>query len=80
MFYKTKQVPDVRPEVSVKKLVPLQYKLLESAYKACKPGGLIVYSTCTLNPYENEMNVARFLEAYAGKVELEETGIAGVSP
>ncbi|MCX7904540.1 MAG: RsmB/NOP family class I SAM-dependent RNA methyltransferase [Caloramator sp.] len=38
----------------VEKLSRLQKKLFESAYKALKKGGIIVYSTCTLNRKENE--------------------------
>ena len=29
-----------------------------------KDGGTLVYSTCTLNPMENEENVTRFLSAH----------------
>ena len=32
----------------------MQKKLLKSAYEALKPGGILVYSTCTLNKEENE--------------------------
>ncbi len=42
-------------ERTVKELVKLQKKLLKSAYQALKPGGEMVYSTCTLNREENEM-------------------------
>ncbi len=38
----------------VKKLVKVQKDLFLSAYKALKKGGTMVYSTCTLNRYENE--------------------------
>lgn len=38
----------------VKELSKLQKKLFESAYKALKPNGILVYSTCTLNEEENE--------------------------
>lgn len=41
-------------ENEVQKLASLQKKLLESAVKALKPGGILVYSTCTLNKLENE--------------------------
>lgn len=41
-------------EEEVIKLSGLQKKLLESAAKALKPGGTLVYSTCTLNVMENE--------------------------
>ena len=39
---------------NVKDLSKLQKKLIESAYKALKPNGIMVYSTCTLNKEENE--------------------------
>lgn len=39
---------------NIKNLVETQAKLLLSAVKATKTGGTIVYSTCTLNPLENE--------------------------
>ncbi len=46
----------------VTKLSGIQYKLLSNAYKALKPGGILVYSTCTLEPEENEKVVSRLLE------------------
>ena len=39
---------------TVNDLAKLQKKLLKSAYEALKPGGVLVYSTCTLNKKENE--------------------------
>lgn len=39
---------------TVNELVKMQKKLLKSAYEALKPGGILVYSTCTLNKEENE--------------------------
>lgn len=39
---------------NVEKLSNLQKKLLKAAIIAAKPDGVIVYSTCTLNVYENE--------------------------
>ena len=39
---------------TVNDLAKLQKKLLKSAYEALKPGGILVYSTCTLNKKENE--------------------------
>ena len=43
----------------VKDLGNLQKELIKSAYQALKPGGILVYSTCTLNKYENE-NMVEF--------------------
>ena len=42
----------------------LQKRLIDSAYHALKPGGIMVYSTCTLNPFENEEVINYALEKY----------------
>ena len=39
---------------TVKELSKIQRKLIKSGYNALKPGGIMVYSTCTLNLEENE--------------------------
>ncbi|MCI0181948.1 MAG: RsmB/NOP family class I SAM-dependent RNA methyltransferase [Acidibacillus sp.] len=38
-----------------------QLDILDSAYQMTKPGGRIVYSTCTFNPIENETVLLRFI-------------------
>ncbi|KAH0475532.1 MAG: uncharacterized protein KVP18_001808 [Porospora cf. gigantea A] len=43
-------------------LRPLQLALLARGYKLCKKGGLVVYSTCSLSPLQNETLVNAFLE------------------
>lgn len=43
-------------------LPPLQLSILETAARYVKPGGLLVYSTCTIRPEENEQVVDAFLE------------------
>ncbi|MEM1517553.1 MAG: RsmB/NOP family class I SAM-dependent RNA methyltransferase [Nitrososphaerota archaeon] len=40
----------------------LQQSLLISAYDCLKPGGLLVYSTCTIHPLENEWVVTHLLD------------------
>lgn len=57
----------------VKELSRLQHWLLQSAISATKPGGVIVYSTCTLNTEENEEVIGWILEKERGKIALEET-------
>lgn len=47
----------------VKKLARLQKRLLHSGLDALKPGGHLVYSTCTINTNENEAVVAAILQA-----------------
>lgn len=41
---------------------PLQREILETASKMVKPGGRMVYSTCTFDPEENEKNLQFFLD------------------
>ena len=44
-------------------LPALQYKILKTSSAYCKKDGMLVYSTCTLNPEENEKLLSRFLSA-----------------
>ncbi len=48
-----------------------QLALLLSAAKALKPGGELVYSTCTLSPEEDEAVVSALLEAYPGVFKID---------
>ena len=45
-------------------LARLQTRLLGAAAALVRPGGRLVYSTCSLEPEENEQQVARFLAAH----------------
>jgi NOL1/NOP2/sun family putative RNA methylase len=42
----------------------LQGEIVQAAAKMVKPGGVLVYSTCTFNPRENEQVIASFLKAH----------------
>lgn len=42
---------------TVLRLSNLQKQLIASAYKVLKPGGTLVYSTCSMDPEENEENI-----------------------
>jgi methyltransferase NSUN6 len=41
-----------------------QKKLIDTAVHLLKPGGFMVFSTCTINPLENEGNVRYLLDKY----------------
>ncbi|MGQ9779239.1 MAG: RsmB/NOP family class I SAM-dependent RNA methyltransferase [Bacillota bacterium] len=58
------------PEL-VARLVKEQKKLMAAAFRALKPGGVLVYSTCTLLREENEEVVRWTLEKYRGQLFLE---------
>ena len=46
---------------SPEELAALQREILKVVQSYVKPGGILVYSTCTINPGENEENVKWFL-------------------
>ena len=49
-------------EQKIKEMAFTQRGLLFAAWSALKPGGTLVYSTCTFAPEENELQITRFLE------------------
>jgi NOL1/NOP2/sun family putative RNA methylase len=51
-----------------------QTEIMNSAAELLKPGGTMVYSTCTFAPEENEMVIESFLESHPGFELLELTG------
>ena len=62
-----KKKPELRykdPAVS-SALPAIQYDILESSAKYLRVGGVLVYSTCTIFPEENENNINKFLSAHS---------------
>lgn len=62
--------PEIKYRKEMKSLGPvleLQARILENAAHYVRNKGLLVYSTCTTNPAENEEGLAQFLEGEAGK-------------
>ncbi len=49
---------------SIEELIQVQAEILEKVANVVKPGGKLVYATCSLLPEENEDQVARFLAAH----------------
>jgi len=49
----------------------LQQNLLFAAIKRCRPGGVVVYSTCTLSPVQNDGVIAATLEQVWQKTNIE---------
>lgn len=60
--------PDIKynqTEESLAELVQLQAKILENAARYVNEGGVLCYSTCTINKDENENQVASFLSSHS---------------
>ncbi|MDZ7413825.1 MAG: 16S rRNA (cytosine(967)-C(5))-methyltransferase RsmB [candidate division KSB1 bacterium] len=55
-----------RREKDIPVLVALQKQLLHSAASLVPVGGVVVYSTCTIEPEENEQVVEHFLQTHPG--------------
>ncbi|MEQ1586605.1 MAG: RsmB/NOP family class I SAM-dependent RNA methyltransferase [Cyclobacteriaceae bacterium] len=70
-----KRNPDAKWKLSVdfiERVKELQQNILADYSTMVKPGGLIVYSTCSLLPTENENQVEKFLESRKEQFELVE--------
>lgn len=59
----------IRPE-NQKELVRLQKQMLAVVHRYVKPGGILMYSTCTVNKEENEENAREICEKYGFVPEL----------
>ena len=53
----------------IQELAGLQREILEQASTYVKPGGTLIYSTCTIGKEENQDNVEWFLEHYPYELE-----------
>lgn len=64
--------PDIKYRVTHSKileLVELQRRILHNAASYVKPGGILIYSTCTVSRKENQENVAWFKDNYPFRTE-----------
>ena len=65
--------PDLKIRVNeenVQKLTELQAKLLDTVCKYVKPGGTLVYSTCSILKDENERQAEHFLQCHPEFTEI----------
>ena len=66
--------PEIRYGLTAEDLVELprkQQQILVNASKAVRPGGLLIYSTCSLEPEENEQVAANFISSHPEFAALE---------
>jgi 16S rRNA C967 or C1407 C5-methylase (RsmB/RsmF family) len=71
MFHKSTAARVAWSEAAVAGCARRQVELLGAAAELTRPGGLLVYSTCTFSLDENELAVARFLEEHTDFVPVE---------
>ena len=72
--------PDIkwkRERVDIYSMADLQYDIIDTVAKFVKPGGVLLYSTCTIEPEEDTMNVEKFLKSHP---EFELDDAAGYLP
>ena len=53
----------VTPE-NIREMTRVQASILAAGAAAVRPGGVLVYSTCTISPTENELQIATFLDGH----------------
>ncbi|MBM7560539.1 16S rRNA (cytosine(967)-C(5))-methyltransferase RsmB [Fusibacter tunisiensis] len=74
--------PDIKynkSEADLQALTEIQFKILETASEYVKPGGVLIYSTCTINDEENGAIVHEFLRHHPQYVLTPVSGVPGVT-
>jgi 16S rRNA C967 or C1407 C5-methylase (RsmB/RsmF family) len=68
-----------RPRMSLD-LHVVQLQIASASVQLLKPGGRMVYSTCSINPLEDEAVVSALLKRYWGRLKLVDTRSEGLLP
>lgn len=76
MFRKEEAAREEWSPEAVQMCAERQAAILEEAAKTVRPGGVLVYSTCTFSPEENEGTVSAFLRTHE-EYNIEETELEG---
>jgi NOL1/NOP2/sun family putative RNA methylase len=74
---KSRQALDRWSVVAIRRFPAIQRRLILAGYLALRPGGVMVYSTCTVAPEENESVVAHLLAGHP-EAELLEADLPGM--
>lgn len=75
--------PDIKYRVTkqdIASVAALQREILGTVWQYVKPGGKLLYSTCTLTETENEGNAAWFAENFPFEKVKERTLLPGIDP
>lgn len=78
MFRKDEEAVKSWEKFKCEKCEGMQWGILENVDKMLKPGGSIVYSTCTFAPEEDERMMSKFLNKYNEYEILEINKTAGI--
>ncbi|MBQ8707588.1 MAG: 16S rRNA (cytosine(967)-C(5))-methyltransferase RsmB [Succinivibrionaceae bacterium] len=62
----------VRTEKEIDELAGQQEKMLEALWTLLKPGGILMYTTCSILRQENDIQINDFLYRHRGEATLEE--------
>jgi NOL1/NOP2/sun family putative RNA methylase len=68
MFRKDAGAVEEWSQKNVRECVVRQCEILDDVWDALKPGGVLIYSTCTFNKEENEQNVKWIVEELGAEV------------
>ena len=68
MFRKDEGAINEWSEENVDACVVRQRKILQEVWPALRPGGVLIYSTCTFNPWENEENAEWIAETLGADI------------
>ena len=60
-------VPWLKTEADLSALTSLQHRLLDRAVEMLKPGGMLVYCVCSLEPEEGEDQITALLDARSAR-------------
>lgn len=74
MFRKEEAAREEWSPEAVRMCAERQALILEAAAQTVKPGGVLVYSTCTFSPEENEGTISAFLQGHK-EYTIEETAL-----
>ena len=69
MFRKLDEAQEQWSEANVAMCAERQWEILQNAFQALRPGGVLMYSTCTFNRSEDEQILERAMEAWADELE-----------
>ena len=80
MFRKDKKAVRFWSQADVEQYADKQRYILDYAYDMLKEGGVLVYSTCTFSPEENEQTIEAFLQTHDDLELLSIEKIHGIQP